>query len=600
MEKTNRDTSSSKESMNYAHEESKPNNLYNTLDNPLQQYTPSELIDRVKAWTDKHNFTEDQDAFVKGALLARDPSYREGLEDDEITALEDEIHHKWKQPKTLYYLTVMCAMCAVVQGMDETVVNGAQIFYLPHFGIENDTWITGLVNGAPYLCCATLGCFLTDPLNRWLGRRGVIFWSCVIAGLASIWEGFTYSWGQLLAARLVLGLGIGPKSATVPVFAAETSPAPIRGALVMMWQMWTAFGIMLGFVVSLIFMPTDVISENLAWRLMLGSTVVAPIFVCLQVFFVPESPRWYLTKGRYSDAYQSLLRLRNHKILAARDLYYMNELLDISNQIKASRFPLKDIIRKPRNRRAFVASELVMFMQQFCGINVIAYYSSNIFLKYDFSEKQALLASWGFGMLNFVFALPAVYTIDTFGRRSLLLLTFPFLSLSLLFTGFSFWIPGEKARLACVALGVYIFTIFYSPGEGPVPFTYSAEAYPLSVRDFGMSMATATTWGFNFILALTWPSLLDAFKPQGAFGWYAAWNMAGWVMVFFLMPETKGLTLEELDQVFSVPHHKFVKYQIKFLPRNIERYILRRDVPRPPPVYLYEHEEDQKSLHSSD
>lgn len=136
-----------------------------------------------------------------------------------------------------------------------------------------------------------------------------------------------------------------------------------------------------------------------------------------------------------------------------------------------------------------------------------------------------------------VFAIPAIYTIDTFGRRNLLLTTFPLMSIFLLFTGFSFWITeNSDARIACIALGIYLFGIVYSPGEGPVPFTYSAEAYPLYVRTIGMSLATATTWFFNAMLSITWPSLLKAFKPQGAFGWYAAWNIAGWWMVLLFMP----------------------------------------------------------------
>jgi MFS family permease len=191
-------------------------------------------------------------------------------------------------------------------------------------------------------------------------------------------------------------------------------------------------------------------------------------------------------------------------------------------------------------------------MQQFCGVNVIAYYSSVIFQRGGFSQISALLASMGFGIINFVFALPAVYTIDTFGRRNLLLTTFPLMAIFLLFTGFSFFIapedPESKLRIACIAIGIYLFGMVYSPGEGPVPFTYSAEAYPLYIRDIGMSFATATAWFFNFVLSITWPSMERAFKPQGAFGWYAAWNIIGWWLIFLFVPETKALSLEELDQ----------------------------------------------------
>lgn len=154
-----------------------------------------------------------------------------------------------------------------------------------------------------------------------------------------------------------------------------------------------------------------------------------------------------------------------------------------------------ELFKVPRNRRAALASFIVMFMQQFCGINVIAYYSSSIFSAAAHTTNlQALIASWGFGMLNWLFAFPAVWTIDTFGRRNLLLTTFPLMAIFLLMTGFSFYIPEGKAQLAVVALGIYLYTIAYSPGEGPVPFTYSAEAYPLYVRDIGMSFSTAVLW----------------------------------------------------------------------------------------------------------
>lgn len=221
-------------------------------------------------------------------------------------------------------------------------------------------------------------------------------------------------------------------------------------------------------------------------------------------------------------------------------------------------------------------------------MNVIAYYSSQIFLDGGLSETSALAASLGFGIINFVFALPAFYTIDTFGRRNLLLATFPLMSLSLFFTGFSFWIPSSsKAHIACIALGIYIFGIVYSPGEGPVPFTYSAEAYPLYIRAEGMSLATATTWFFNFILSVTWPSLLKAFKAQGAFAWYAVWNLIGWVGVLLFVPETKGKTLEELDQVFGVRTRDHAAYGVRQARYFIARYILRQDVQ---PEKLYEHE----------
>jgi hypothetical protein len=170
------------------------------------------------------------------------------------------------------------------------------------------------------------------------------------------------------------------------------------------------------------------------------------------------------------------------------------------------------------------------------------------------------------------------------------------MGLCLLWCGLSFFLPNDAdgepstARLGSIAAAIFTFMAVYSPGEGPVPFTYSAEAFPLYIRDIGMSFATATCWGFNFILSLTWPPLVRAFTPQGAFGWYAAWNFFGWVYCYFLLPETKGLTLEELDSVFSVGNTEFAKYYAEKLPWYMQTKVLRKDVPPMEPLYRFDGE----------
>ncbi|KAF2089913.1 hypothetical protein K490DRAFT_36088 [Saccharata proteae CBS 121410] len=577
------------------------------LANPLNGYSRAQLERMGKEYCMEHALVDPDTirAFQRGAVLAQDPLCYERLgpdafTDDELKVLENEFASKWSQPKLLYLVIILCSTCAAVQGMDETVVNGAQLFYAPQFGIDNgdsrSTWLTGLVNSAPYLGCAVLGCWLTVPYNHWFGRRGTIFITCVFSAIACFWQGFVNTWWHMFIARFVLGLGIGPKSATVPIYAAECSPPAIRGALVMQWQMWTAFGIFIGYAADLIFysVPDKHNITGLNWRLMMGSAMLPAVIVLLFVFMCPESPRWYMSKGRHSAAYKAMCRLRYNNIQAARDLFYMYELLKAEENMKVGQSKMKELFTVPRNRRAMLASEIVMFMQQFCGVNVIAYYSSSIFQDSGFSAVSALAASLGFGVINFLFAIPAIYTIDTFGRRNLLLTTFPLMSLCMLFTGMCFFIddtPGSsalKARVGLVALGIYLFGIVYSPGEGPVPFTYSAEAYPLYVRAYGMSLATATTWFFNFVLSITWPSLQKAFKPQGAFGWYAAWNLVGFVLVLLFLPETKNKTLEELDQVFSVPTHKHAAYGLRQVPYFFRRYVLFDKSVRPEELYHWE------------
>jgi sugar porter (SP) family MFS transporter len=308
----------------------------------------------------------------------------------------------------------------------------------------------------------------------------------------------------------------------------------------MQWQMWTAFGIMLGFAVSVAFQDVTFLGGPTSpWRWMLASTSIPPLIVMCQVYFCPESPRWYMTKGKFDKAFTSFKRLRTDKVQAARDMYYAYKMLEIESAQRAGKNLWKEFFFVRRNRRAAQSSFFVMFMQQFCGVNVIAYYSTAIFVRAGFPIEQALLVSFGTGVTNWLFAIPAIYTIDTFGRRNLLLTTFPLMSLCLLFTGLSFQIPEGDAQLGCIAAGIYLFMAVYSPGEGPVPFTYSAEAFPLYLRDVGMSFATATCWGFNFIISLTFPALLQDLTPTGAFAYYAGWNFLAWIYAYFFLPETK-------------------------------------------------------------
>ncbi|KAK4135632.1 hypothetical protein BT67DRAFT_256629 [Trichocladium antarcticum] len=565
------------------------------LSNPLQGLDRKRLAVMGEEYARLAGLTSDDDirAFRIGATIAGDSIRYDNipeLTDREREVLERETTHKWSNPSLLYWMIVVCSLCAAVQGMDETVVNGAQIFYKVQFGIgsksQRDTWLVGLLNGAPYLCCAVLGCWLTDPMNKAFGRRGTIFISCVISALACFWQSFTNTWYHMFIARFILGLGIGPKSATTPIFAAECSPPKLRGALTMQWQVWTAFGIMLGYVADLgfFFVPDHGIELGLNWRLMMGSAMIPAVIACCFIYVCPESPRWYLTKDRHQDAFRAMCRLRFEKVQAARDLFYAYTLLRAEQQAMSigTRARIMELVTVRRNRNALVASEIVMFMQQFCGINVIAYFSSEIFREAGFSDVSALAASLGFGVINWLFALPAFYTIDTFGRRNLLLATFPFMALFLFFTGFSFWIPdGTPAHIGCIALGVYLFTMVYSPGAGPVPFVYSAEAYPLYIRPIGMSLATATTWFFNFVLAVTWPSMLAAFRPQGGFGWYAGWNVIGFFLVLFFVPETKEKTLEELDGVFDVPLRRQAAYGARQMVFLWRRLVFRQDVGKP-------------------
>ncbi|WWD09184.1 hypothetical protein V865_007306 [Kwoniella europaea PYCC6329] len=572
------------------------------LINPLHGFTKEQVLADVEEFCKEKNLDDKVDVFKRGALIAQRPTEYEDipeLTEDDLYWLRKASRSKWSHPKMLYFTVIVCAIGAATQGWDQTGSNGANLSFPAEFGIarpvgtpegNRDEWIVGFVNAAPYIASAVCGCWLSDPLNHFFGRRGEIFITSLILIATPIASGFTHSWQALAAVRLVLGIGMGAKASTVPMYAAELAPANIRGALVMGWQLWTAFGIFLGFAANAVVKDVGAI----AWRLQLGSAFIPALPLAILIFFCPESPRWLMKKGRYAQAFAAMTRLRHTEVLAARDLYYAHVQLMEENKIVQgktyfSRFA--ELFTIPRVRRGTLAASTVMLAQQMCGINIIAFYSSTIFVESGYSASQALFASLGFGAVNFLFAFPAVFTIDTFGRRSLLLATFPNMAWTLLAAGMMFFIPATEEnkvmRTGLIAFFIYLFAAFYSVGEGPVPFMYSAEVFPLPQREQGMAWSVTVCLGFSSILSLTFPRMLRALTAQGAFGTYAAFNVIALILIFFFVPETKQLTLEELDAVFSVPTATFSKYQTgTVLPHWIRRWIFFRRGEECPPLVI--------------
>ncbi|KFY14267.1 hypothetical protein V492_02729 [Pseudogymnoascus sp. VKM F-4246] len=592
-------------------------NVTGEIKNPLIGIPKDQLIQDVEEFASEFDLREMIPILIKGALVAQSPARIDEiteLNDEDRAILREEVTNKWKHPRILYLTIVLNSIAAAIQGWDQTGSNGANLTFSPALGIpdtgdfckdpantatcDKNSWIVGFINSAPYIAICVFAAWISDPVNHILGRRGTIFVAAIFSLLAPFGEATVQTWPQLVVCRILLGIGMGLKEVTVPVYSAEIAPRTIRGGLVMSWQVWTAFGILLGTCANLVFVGTG----KLVWRLQFGSAFVPVIPLLIGVYFCPESPRWLLKKRQVSKAYRSLVRLRNSELQAARDLYfihaqlvYEDALLEKSGLSKNSNMFTRfiELFTIPRLRRATQASGVVMLAQQMCGINIMSFYSSTIFRNAGASDIVALLASFGFGLVNFVFAWPAVWTIDTFGRRGLLLFTFPNMSWTLLAAGMAYFIPQEQtAHLGVVLFFVYIYDAFYSPGEGPVPFTYSAEVFPLSHREIGMSWAVATNNFWATVVSLTFPRQLRAFGTPGAFGFYAAMNLVALFLIFCFMPETKQRTLEELDYVFAVPTRTHTKYQLgTVLPwwiKNIPNFIRRRQPTHCPELYKFE------------
>ncbi|KAF2456155.1 MFS transporter [Lineolata rhizophorae] len=589
-------------------------NVTGEIRNPLVGISKDELFRDVEEYAATNNLGEILPLLKKGALVAQSPrdiSGIEELDDDDRRELELEAAHRWRHPKMLYFTIFLNSIAAAIQGWDQTGSNGANLSFPDDLGIpdggdaceapgmaaecDRNSWIVGFVNSMPYITIAFFAGWISDPMNELVGRRGTIFIAAIFSLIAPIGSGLCQEWWELAICRIFLGIGMGLKEVTVPVFSAEMSPPLIRGGLVMSWQIWTAFGILLGTSANLV--VKDV--PDIAWRLQLGSAFIPAVPLVLGIYFCPESPRWLMKKGKHMQAFKSFCKLRFSPIQAARDLYYAHALLRQEQLLVEQSAVIKthanvftrfyELFSIPRVRRATQASGIVMIAQQMCGINIIAFYSSTIFREAGASVTESLMASWGFGIVNWAFAWPAVWTIDTFGRRTLLLFTFPNMCWTLLAAGFCFWIPeSSSAHLGLIALFIYLFDAFYSPGEGPVPFTYSAEVFPLSHREVGMSWAVATNNFWAAVLAMTLLRMLRAMTAQGVFGFYAGLNFIAFWMIFFWLPETKQRTLEELDYVFAVPTRTHMKYQVKEVaPYWWKRYVFFRKGLKEPKLYRF-------------
>ncbi|KAL1893498.1 hypothetical protein Sste5346_006326 [Sporothrix stenoceras] len=561
--------------------------------NPLAGISKPELQVRVNDFCNENNWPDKRDVFYRGALAAQNPSPDAWGEIEELTEddkywLKREITHKWHLPRHLYYAIALCSLGSAIQGWDNTGANGANLSFPQEFGIADQSWLIGVINSAPTLFGLT-SAWAADPINNWIGRRGAIFVTGLFCIFPVLGQAFTHNWWELLICRMFMGLGMGIKVSVIPIYTAEVSPASIRGGMVTSFQLWVAFGILVGLSVNLIFYQIG----PLAWRFQLGSAFVPAIPVVFFVWWCPESPRWLMKKDRYQDAFVSFCRLRNSEMLAARELFYAHcQYLEEREAFSGTslRRRIWELVSVPRLRRATVASAWIVISQQFSGISIIAFYSSTIFSAAGYDTRSTLLASFGYGLIVFIFAFPALYTMDTFGRRNLLLLTFPNMAWCLLAAGLAFLMPVDNpARIPVIALFIYIFSALYGPGIGPMPSIYFSESFPLSHREIGGAVTICINNAVGSALGLTFPSLLDKIGPTGAFGFYAGLNILAFIVIFFLIPETKQRTLEELDYIFGVPTRRHAAYQLRhWLPWFMKRYVFFQKNAKLEPLYHLE------------
>ncbi|CCH44332.1 putative membrane protein [Wickerhamomyces ciferrii] len=515
----------------------------------------NEILQEVNSIIIDNDLEDYRNLITRGALLANNPNLIDNgdyTQDEQKSIKRETTHPIWSLSFHMILAALTTSFAAVNFGMDESAVGGAQLQYNVQFGIK-DVNLQGFVVAAPYLAAAIIGCPLTVVLNNKYGRKWIILLSCFIGFSGSLWQAFANGTAALLIGRLYLGIGMGLNSATVPIYTAECSPAVSRGAILMLWQTFIAFGVCLGSVFNRAFVE---INGSLSWRLMIGSSCVAPVICGALVLLPPESPRWLISQNRVKDSFESIIKLRSSKISGSKDFYILFESLKFENQLKIDDTTLfkqfVDLFKYKRNRFALWVSFLGIFGQQYGGVNILVNYTPTILTSAGVDSITAIAGSIGIGGGCFLATFLSTQLIDRFGRRKMLIYTLPVEGLCLFWLGGILNIENNNIRLGLGLTAMYVFVFFYGWGIGPVSFTLVAETPALPVRAAHSALLMGVNWLLCFCLSMTWPKMSSTMTTSGGLYFYGAWNFILAILVFFYLPETKRFTLEELDEIFKI------------------------------------------------
>ncbi|QLG70963.1 hypothetical protein HG535_0A09120 [Zygotorulaspora mrakii] len=542
-----------------------------SIQNVFQTHQSEDLVTaNVREICEKYDLLEYEDLLVRGALLANRPEVIESEEysEAERESIRRETTHPLLSLSRSMILAAICTSCAAINfGMDESAVGGAQLQYQKQFNIT-DVNIQGLTVAAPYLAAAVFGAPLTVFLSNHVGRRWVVFISCLIAFVGSLIQGFSNGLASMLFSRLLMGIGMGLNSSTVPIYTAECSPAICRGAVLMLWQTFIALGVALGSIFNRAFVG---LNGSLSWRLMIGSSAVPPLLTAALIFFPPESPRWLIVNGKFKESYKSLIGLRSCELSGSRDFYILYESLQCESQLETRLTKWEQFISlftEPRNRFALIVSSIGILGQQYGGVNILVSYTTAILTNAGIDPVTAIGGSIGIGGGCFLATFLSSQLIDRYGRRKMLLLTLPVEGICLFWLGGVINISNDQTRLGLGLAAMYVYVLFYGTGIGPVSFTLVAETPSISVRMAHSAFCMSLNWILDFCLSMTWPKMNSQMTTSGGLYFYGAFNFVTWTLAYLCIPETKEFTLEQLDEVFSKGIKPFFKNKLKRLFRK--------------------------------
>src|SRR6266853_35436 len=438
----------------------------------------------------------------------------------------------------VYVAAVFAALGGLLFGYDTGVISGALIFIKREFGLTTaaeEIVVSGVLLGA------TIGAIVGGKAADLFGRRRVLLVTAAIFAIGALASAVAPSPAILIASRVVLGLAIGLASTNVPVYLSEVAPAHARGWIVSLFQLAVTVGILVAYLVDYAFAGVE------GWRWMLGLAVVPALVFGAGMFFLPETPRWLIRGGHHESAHRVLLRIRK---LADVSLEIEEIKLSLAQQTESGRWT--DLLRRQVRPALLVGLGLAIF-QQVTGINTVIYYAPKILQAAGFnSASGAILATSGVGVVNVGMTIIAMFAVDRAGRRPLLLVGIAGMIVTLGVLGLSFRISNPSGQLAWIAVICLMgYVASFAISLGPIFWLLISEIYPLKIRGLAEGTAAASNWAANLLVSLTFLSLVEALGPTRTFWLYALFGVATWIFCYYLVPETKGRTLEEIEQSLS-------------------------------------------------
>jgi len=451
--------------------------------------------------------------------------------------------------KFVYFICMVSAMGGLLFGYDWVVIGGAKPFYELYFDISQNASMQGLAMTVALIGCM-IGAMLCGSLADRLGRKKLLIIASLIFLVSSWAVGEARHFTFFLIARMVSGVGIGLASGLSPMYIAEVAPTSIRGRLVSLNQLTIVIGILAAQITNWLIaddIPSGMTSAQIAaswngqmaWRWMFWAAMLPSALFFITSLLIPESPRWLALRGREAQATVILAKIGGSR-------YAGEALADIrqSHIAESDKGGFRMLFSR-RYRRVLIIGIVIAFFQQWCGTNVIFNYAQEIFQSAGYEIGDVLFNIVVTGVANLVFTFVAIYTVDRWGRRALMMLGAGGLCAIYLLLGtcYFFNMSGMVMVLLVVAaIACYAMTL------GPCTWVLLSEIFPNRIRAVAVATATFALWVGSSTLTFTFPLLNEALGSYGTFWIYSAVCFLGFLFMFKVLPETKGKSLEELER----------------------------------------------------